>query len=172
MKKSRHIFIYPDWFGLLLVILITSTSFTLQAEESSNYSKYEKIFSTVEMESLNHKKFKLSVLSTPIVIVNFWASWCIPCLEEMPSLIKLSEKYKASELSIVAINTDQDGQLKNIAKTQRKLSIPNTFIIVPDQKFMIADAFKFSAIPVTVVFKKGKVVYFSNGPVDFLKIDL
>ena len=61
-------------------------------------------------------------------------------------------------------------ELKNIDKIKKKLSFPSSFVIVPDKKFKIADEFKFSAIPVTVIFKKGKVIYFNNGPVDFLKL--
>lgn len=169
MKKNKRVKIYPEFLGLVFAVIIIISSFNLVAAENANYQQYEKLYSSLEMETLEHKKIKLSDLPSPVVIVNFWASWCIPCLEEIPSLIKLSEKLK-NELAVVAINTDEDDQLKNIAKIQKKLNIPKSFIIVPDNKFKIADAFKFSAIPVTVIFKKGKVVYFSNGPVDFMKV--
>jgi thiol-disulfide isomerase/thioredoxin len=102
--------------------------------------------------------------------VNFWASWCIPCLHEIPSLIEVAKKFSTKELVVVTINTDEEDQLKNIAKIKKQLSFPESFLIIPDKKFKIADEFKFSAIPVTIIFKKGKAIYFNNGPVDFLKV--
>lgn len=168
MRKSVSVMIIPDWLSLLLFLTILPPQFA-RASEKENYQQYEKLFKTLEMETLAHKKIKLSELTAPIVIVSFWASWCIPCLEEVPSLIKLGEKYHKNELAIVAINTDEENQFQNIAKIQKKLSIPNSFLIVPDKKFKIADSYKFSAIPVSIIFKKGKVIKFSNGPVDFLQ---
>ena len=171
IKNESHSFL-PDYFSSLLIAFLFLSTLPLKASESADYSRFEKIYKTTEMETLDHKKIKLSDLGSETVIVNFWASWCIPCLAEMPSLINLSNKFTKVKLRVVAINTDEDDQLKNIAKIKKKLNIPESFVIVPDIKFKIADDFKFSSIPVTVIFKKGKVVYFSNGPVDFSKVPL
>ena len=168
---NRQTFL-PDFLSLLLASFIFIMSSSSIAAENTDYARYERIFTTLEMETLEHSKIKLKDLSSDIIIVNFWASWCIPCLHEMPSLITLSNKFTKKELLVVAINTDEENQLKNIMKIKKQLNFPESFIIVPDSKFRIADEFKFSAIPVTVIFKKGKVIYFSNGPVDFLKVPL
>lgn len=172
MKFFKRQTFLPDSLSLVLLILMTSVSFPVLGVENVDYTRFEKVFESLEMETVEHKKFKLKELPSQVVIVNFWASWCIPCLHEMPSLIALSNKFSKKELQVVAINTDEDEQLKNIIKIKKKLDIPESFIIVPDIKFRIADEFKFSAIPVTVIFKKGKVLYFNNGPVDFLKVPL
>lgn len=172
MKYFKRQTFLPDILSLFLVIFMEMVSFPVSGVENADYARFEKVFESLEMESVEHKKFKLKELPSQLVIVNFWASWCIPCLHEMPSLIVLSKKLSAKELTVVMINTDEVDQLKNIAKTKNKLDLPESFIIVPDIKFKIADEFKFSAIPVTVIFKKGKVLYFNNGPVDFLKVPL
>lgn len=170
MKHSKRQIFFPDCRSLVLAICMAIYSFSGVSAENPDYVRFEKIFKSLEMETIEKKKMKLSDLSSQVVIVNFWASWCIPCLHEMPSLIALSKKISKQELSIVAINTDEEDQLKKIEKTMIKLGFPESFILVPDKKFQIADEFKFSAIPVTVIFKKGKVAYFNNGPVDFLKV--
>lgn len=172
MKYFKRQTFLPDNLSLLLVIFTAMLSFPVSGVENVDYARFEKVFESLEMETIEHKKFKLKELPSQVVIVNFWASWCIPCLHEMPSLIALSNKFSKKELQVVAINTDESEQLKNIIKTKKKLDFPESFIIVPDVKFKIADEFKFSAIPVTVIFKKGKVLYFNNGPVDFLKVPL
>lgn len=167
MVKVKKYYNSVELFCRVLLFL-SMLPMIVSSSEGEDYSLYEKIFSSQEFHGIEFGKFKLSDLKTQTVIVNFWASWCIPCLKELPSLISLSSKYKLDELMIVAVNTDEEDQLKNIAKIQRKFNFPKSFIVVPDNKFKLADQFKFSAIPVTIVFKKGKVIFFKNGPVDFL----
>lgn len=168
--KRQHFF--PDYKGLVLTAFIAFLSLPSFGTEKSEHTRFERIFTSLEMETIEQTKMKLSDLPSEVVIVNFWASWCIPCLHEIPSLIALSKKHTSKELSVVIINTDEVDQLKNIRKIKVKLNFPESFIIIPDKKFKIADEFKFNAIPVTVIFKKGKVIYFNNGPVDFLKVPL
>lgn len=170
MKHSKRQMFFPDCGGLLLALCMAVFSATGVSAENAEYDRFEKIFKSLEVETTQRTKIKLSELPSKVIIINFWASWCIPCLHEIPSLITLSRKFTKKELSVVAINTDEEDQLKNIEKIKTKLGFPESFIIVPDKKFQIADEFKFSAIPVTVIFKKGKVAYFNNGPVDFLKV--
>lgn len=172
MKFSKRKTFFPESLGLLFCISLILTSGHLHAIENADKDRFEKIFKSYEMESVEKNKFKLSSLSSEVIIVNFWASWCIPCIHELPSLIAASNKFSKNQLTVVAINTDEDNQLQNISKIKKKLNFPESFIIVPDKKFKIADEFKFSAIPVTVIFKNGKVIHFYNGPVDFLKVPL
>lgn len=102
-----------------------------------------------------------------IQIVNFWASWCLPCLEEMPSMINLKKKFAPTDIEIFAVNTDDDEQLKNIAKTKKKVKWTNEFTLVLDQKSKITDSFDISALPVTIIIKNGKILEYYSGPVDF-----
>jgi alkyl hydroperoxide reductase subunit AhpC len=85
----------------------------------------------------------------------------------MPSLIEMKKKFKDDEVQVMAFNTDEDDQLKNIHKTLKKLNIKNELNIIADKNTKIAESFKFSAIPVTIIFNRGRVVHFSNGPMDF-----
>lgn len=167
MKKLNTPVFFPEKTTLIISIFMILLSLNALAE--SDHPLYEKNFKTIEMQTRDHKKIKLDQLKSKTVLINFWASWCIPCLEEIPALIKLSEKHKESELSVVMINTDEENQLKMISKIEKKYKFPASFIVIPDDKFKIADQFKFSAIPVTVIYKNGKVSFFSNGPVDFSK---
>jgi thiol-disulfide isomerase/thioredoxin len=47
-----------------------------------------------------------------ILIVNFWASWCVPCREEMPELSELQERYRSSNLIVLGISTDDLGKMR------------------------------------------------------------
>jgi thiol-disulfide isomerase/thioredoxin len=133
----------------------------------NQYSLYEGLFLNGKYETIEGKKIENTKVKAPIVIYNFWASWCNPCLEEMPSLIEMKKKFKDDEVQVMAFNTDEDDQLKNIHKTLKKLNIKNELNIIADKNTKIAESFKFSAIPVTIIFNRGRVVHFSNGPMDF-----
>jgi thiol-disulfide isomerase/thioredoxin len=144
-----------------------SSSQNTKEKESNSNAKLEAIFQKIETETIQGKKIKTRELKTPIVILNFWATWCLPCMEEMPSLINLKRKFKDTELTIVSIDEDESDQVKNIIKASKKLGLKNEFELVADKNTMIADQFKFSAVPVTIIYNRGKVVQFTNGPVDF-----
>lgn len=128
--------------------------------------EYEKDFYKGEYKSLEGETISLSKIKAPLVIVNFWASWCKPCLEEMPSLLNLKKSF-GEKIAIVAVNTDQEEQLKNINKIKTELKIGSEFTIIPDQKGELTTLFDVSAIPVTVIYLNGQVVHTSQGPMDF-----
>jgi len=64
-------------------------------------------------KSLNGQTRKLSALRGQMVVVNFWATWCGPCQEELPRLAKLAESYKDKPVRFVLISIDEP---KNRAK--------------------------------------------------------
>ncbi len=57
-----------------------------------------------ELESLNGGTVKLSELKGQVVILNFWATWCPPCREEMPHFQEFYERYKAKGVTVLAVN--------------------------------------------------------------------
>lgn len=51
-----------------------------------------------------------------VILVNFWATWCAPCVKEIPDLIKLEEKYKAHGLKLIAVSMDEPEELESNVK--------------------------------------------------------
>lgn len=136
-------------------------------ESSAEYKAYEQLFMQENFQTTKGEMLQLPKVKAPLVVVNFWASWCIPCLDEMPSMLKLKKHFGEDKVNIVAINTDEDEQLRNIQKIQQQLKLGNEFIIVPDKSMKLAEKFKVSAIPVSIIYLNGRVVHVSNGPMDF-----
>lgn len=56
------------------------------------------------------RKVTLSQLQGQIVVLNFWATWCPPCVEEMPSLIAMSQRMKDRGVTVVGVSIDVDGE--------------------------------------------------------------
>lgn len=93
------------------------------------------------------------------VLLDFWASWCVPCKLELPSLRLINEKYKDKGLIIISISQDKDFSTwrKTIKKEKMDLWI-NTFLY-EDNKKIILNNYAVQAIPVKVLIdKKGKII--------------
>lgn len=63
-----------------------------------------------ELKTLDGKNFRLSDLRGKKILLNFWASWCGPCQEEMPELQKTYEKLHTQGVEIIAVNLTTDGE--------------------------------------------------------------
>ncbi len=173
MKKFLPLaFFILSFTGFVACQVGWQTLFAETTKKDARFSKYEQMFLKGQFESIEGKRIDVSKLKSPVVIYNFWASWCNPCVEEIPSLMSLKKKFKDNEVQVLAFNTDEDEQLKNIQKIKKKLNLTDEFTIIPDKNTKIAESFNISAIPVTIIFSHGKVVHFSNGPMDFTSAEI
>ena len=134
-------------------------------QKSSKINKhYAEVLRALKVKTVDDKP--LSFKKPPkVLIVNFWASWCTPCLEEFPSLNKLIKKYEGKGLQVLGVNTDEKDQLNKIKKAQDKYDL--TFPIVLDKDGTLINDFLVTAIPLSIVFHDGKVVEVSKGSKDF-----
>lgn len=170
MKKFLPLLIFVIVFATVLagqVIFKMLGNEKAVTTESAEYREYENFYLHANYTTFEGGNVEMTKLNSPVVIYNFWASWCIPCLEEMPSMINLKKKFSPDQVQIIAINTDEDDQTANIHKIIKQIGLKNEFVIVPDKNSELVNQFKISAIPVSIIFHRGKVVHFSNGPMDF-----
>src|SRR5580693_2384149 len=80
----------------------------------------------LEFKSLSGATEKFSDLRDSITVVNFWATWCGPCLEELPLLSKLTQEYSGKKVRFIAISADAESEnRKNRAKIDQFLSSHN-----------------------------------------------
>lgn len=138
------------------------------SQEKNLYAHYENSLSVLKAKNLKNVDINFKSLETKVVVLNFWASWCQPCLEEFPSLVKFTEKYKG-RVSVFAINADLEDQLKNIKKTVKDYNL--NFEIIADKESKILNQFLISKLPVSIIFHNGKVIEVSNGAKDFSSIE-
>jgi cytochrome c biogenesis protein CcmG/thiol:disulfide interchange protein DsbE len=77
-------------------------------------------------------KLALSDFHGKVVILNFWASWCAPCVEEMPSLVQLQQRFKDKGVTVVGVSIDVDGDAYHKFLKDYKIDFPT--VRDPDQK--------------------------------------
>ena len=106
------------------------------------------------------QKVSLAGLKGKVVVVDFWASWCAPCKEEMPVLESLYKRFKDSGLVIVGVSVDNE--LANAKKFVGALKV--SFPIVHDAGHAVADKFKPPRMPTSIVIDKaGKIRFIHAG---------
>lgn len=62
-----------------------------------------------KLQDLNGKEVSLAQYRGKVVLLNFWATWCGPCVKEIPDLIRLQEKYKAEGVQVIGVSVDVNG---------------------------------------------------------------
>ena len=105
------------------------------------------------------KPIKLSDLRGKIVLIDFWASWCAPCRKENPTIVKLYEKYKDKDFTILSVSLDQDLINWRGAIKIDGLKWPNHVSDLKGWGSEVISSYNFDEIPHTVlVNKEGKII--------------
>jgi peroxiredoxin len=176
-KKTSFKFILP---AIILLIMFTGVELHLFyngffAIAGSRDQELERLFSNIGILKIPHisqpveiqlkdvfgNTVSLSDFRGKIVFLNFWATWCPPCVIEMPSMQKLHRRFKDKNFVMVAINSQEtDAQVKSFFN-KYKLS----FTALLDSSAEVGAWFDVNAFPTTFVLdKKGRIIGRALGP--------
>ena len=129
-------------------------------------TKNLKTYKNVIFKDINQKDVHLNDYKGKLLILNFWATWCAPCKEEMPSLDRLQANIDLYNLKIFPINIGNE----NLTKSEsffEDLNIKNLNIYF-DSPVTLAKKFSLRGVPTTIFFnKQGKEFARIIGSIDF-----
>jgi len=153
---------------LILFIFLISNGFANDVSEIKNIVIHKDpknhdnvIFLDKKDQKINIKKF-----SGNLVLLNFWATWCEPCKEEMPSLDRLQLNPNLDNLEIIAINIGKENKNK-VNKFFLDLDIKN-FEPHYDPSVTLAKIFSLRGVPTSIIFdKNGKEFARIIGSINF-----
>jgi thiol-disulfide isomerase/thioredoxin len=112
------------------------------------------------LKSVKGERFKLSSLRGKYILLDFWASWCMPCIAAMPRVDSLYKQYGGDKLAIVSVSIDKSST--SWLKEQRKHHIPWFNTITADTE--ITQYFHIVAVPYTVLISpEGEVIITEEG---------
>lgn len=134
MCKHRRFYALSAAVCLLLGLLCLS----VQAEAAAAKPKTVALNALLDMVKLNKGK---------VVVVNFFATWCPPCKEEIPGLVALTKSYPSSKLAIIGVSVDQDTDAVPGFVKDLKVNYP-IFHAGSD----VTDAFSVRTIPHNVIY--------------------
>lgn len=114
-----------------------------------------------ELTTLDGKVVKSSELAGKVVLVNFWATWCGPCKEEMPSLARLQKQLDPAQFALLTVTTDLQRQGITHFLSQLEVSLPVLF----DEDQEVSRSFMVRGLPTTIVIARdGTVAGRAVGP--------
>jgi thiol-disulfide isomerase/thioredoxin len=117
------------------------------------------------------KEHHLSEFKGRGMVVNMWATWCVPCVAEMPALDQLAKKLAPKDIAILPLSSDRGGADK-VSSWFQAHGITGLPVLL-DPKGAMAQAFEARGIPTTVIINtSGKVVARLEGPADWAAPDV
>ncbi len=172
MKKFFPVIFIAGVFVSMLISQMLINGQELSAsrldKNRERYSIYENQYANLKAKTTHGKDVILKNVKNPIVIVNFWASWCRPCISEFKSLNRLIETY-GDKVFVLGINNDTEEATRAIKKVEKEYKLK--FESIKDTEGKYASLFNVTKVPSTIVFHDGKVLTSSEKEFDFMSDD-
>ena len=165
--------IFPKQFlrrvtpALLGGIIVVAIAFSAPVRPQS--SGAAKRPSTVSVQTIKLDGLKTLLKRDPAnarpLLVNFWATWCDPCREEFPDLIKIDKQYRGKSLDLIAVSLDDVADLKKgvtdfLAETGATMPVYLLDESDPSPAIEFVDPKWSGALPATILYdRKGEIVY-------------
>ncbi|MGH7205755.1 MAG: TlpA disulfide reductase family protein [Nitrospiraceae bacterium] len=157
---------------VLASVAILAVVFGLVWMQSSKYEPLTvgKVAPDFNLPDLNEKEIRLSDFRGKVVFLNFWATWCKPCREEMPSMEILYKNFEKDGLVILAISIDRVTTKKDIPPFVKALNL--TFPILIDSWGQTDKRYKLMGVPETyIIDQQGILREKVIGPRDWTILD-
>lgn len=144
--------------GLLVVFTLMGVSI-YDENEPKPLKVYQKDGVTVNSYDYNSLEYFLKKDNDTTYVVNFWATWCVPCVEELPSFEKLNAEYKDKKVKVILVSLDMSKQIESrLLPFMQKKKLQSKVVLLndPDANAWIerVDKSWSGAIPATVIYKK------------------
>ena len=153
---------------IFIFLMVSNIGYALEKPNIKNLalSKNPKIYEEIVFKDSSGEDVSLDDFKGKLLILNFWATWCAPCREEMPSLDSLQSNSNFDNLKIFPINLGQE----NFSKSDsffKEIGIQNLDIYF-DAPITLAKKLSLRGVPTTILFnKKGEEFGRIMGSIDF-----
>ena len=137
-----------------------------QEPEKVKVASEKLVLPEMELTSLDGKKVELKSFAGKVIIFNFWASWCTPCIEEVPSLVSLVKEDP--NIVIIAVSGDQNkDDINAFLKSFPGFNKPPIYVVQENAKVLM-DQFKVDKLPESFIFNpKGEMVKKISGTINW-----
>ena len=158
--------------SVFLLLFVGFTIISCKREDDSKKaseasSKYGTNLQLVERINFNQFEDYLHKADDSLYIINFWATWCKPCVEELPHFEKINSTYSNTNVKVILVSLDMPNMLEgHVIPFVRKHNLNSQILLLddPNRNFWISkiDQEWTGAIPATLVYKKDKREFFET----------
>ena len=153
-------------FFILLALISLGAAYTFYNDYNSKPASSKKgseeqtaLYQTVpsfSFKSLNGKSVKIADFSDKVIVLNFWATWCAPCVIEFPAMLSLAETQKETAVFIFLSIDDNKNDIERFIKKHGK-SLPQDKVIIgwDEDKTISQDLFQTIKVPETYIIAPG-----------------
>ena len=151
-RSKKNIF----WIVVLLtVFLLVGCDNSTSEQPLTQVNPESNLAADFTLTNMQGEQVSLSQYRGKVVVVNFWATWCPPCREEMPSMERLYRNYKDKGLVMLAINVDENGKQ---AVAQFLKRTPHSFPILLDSDNAAQQAYGVFRFPESFIIDRNGIV--------------
>jgi thiol-disulfide isomerase/thioredoxin len=160
MKLTRNLL----WLGLVLSVMLGASPVSAQGKRTSTQSQPKISVAAIDAAGLVAVLKRGATKNKPL-LVNFWATWCDPCREEFPDLVKIEKQYRPQGLDFTAVSIDDLSEIKTTVPQflrEMRVTVPTYLLNVSDPELAMSkvDPQWSGALPATFLYDgQGNLVY-------------
>lgn len=160
IRDSFLEFLKTNWGSLILFSLILGYAAYQRYPAYVNDRKYlGRPAPDFELRSVDGKRYRLSDLRGKKVLINFWATWCVPCRVEMPLLVKMYGELPKDSFEMLAVASEEEGTVRHFLEEH-----PVNYPVLVDDRGEAAQLYEVSIYPGFVfVDEKGNITEIDHG---------
>jgi len=138
-----------------LLIFVIFFFYNASANEKSElvFQKITKNHSKIELTDIDDNQIKLNKYTKELIIINFWATWCTPCIKEIPELVELEKKF-ADKVDVLFISVGLN-PAKDVSFFLKKNNYEKIDVFI-DHNLKISKNLEISQIPSTIILDKSR----------------
>jgi peroxiredoxin len=134
------------------------------AKRASGRGRLGQSIPDIELVSLDGNAVSLASLQGRAVLLNLWATWCRPCIQEMPELAALHAQYREEGLAVVGISVDSTDASDTVRTFVAKRKLP--FVVWLDPEMEVSKALRVRGLPATfIIDRKGRIILRRDGAI-------
>ncbi|MBB5017456.1 thiol-disulfide isomerase/thioredoxin [Chitinivorax tropicus] len=172
MSKTKHLMLIATIaVAGLAAGIFTATLQPLSAKTVATAPETGADLLNTPLPGLDGKQRKLSDWKGKVVIVNFWATWCQPCRQEIPEFVELQNKYRAKGVQFVGIALDESAA---VSKFSKELGMNYPILLGEEQamEMMRTAGNKVGGLPFTTILdRQGKIVSIAAGKLSKARLE-